>query len=150
MWLQRFFFGRIFCLFFGWDNNAKIWFHFCFQKTLPFLYLGKLSRQLSFPSFLWVAEGQVLRECPEWGQWPGSARGAASGCGESRNGRLVGSTQQATPAWAVAMRATLGWATHCHMLLGHFWEGHMLRGLSGSYSENICSTIVEEFHEPQK
>ena len=43
--------------------------------------------------------GQVLRECPERGQWPGAR---ASGCGESRNGgRWV-------PRPSTSTQATLG------------------------------------------
>ena len=145
MWLQRCFW-QDFLFVFWLRQQCKNMISLLFSKDPPFPLPCKICHvnslfQVSFglqKDRFWES---VLSEASDLAL----ARGAASGCGESRNGRLVGSTQQATPAWAVAKRATLGWATHCHMRLGHFWEGHMLRGLSGSYSENICSTIVEEF-----
>ena len=84
---------------------------------------GRLLMQKQCSDLLYLAKkllnsllektGQVLRECPERGQWPGAR---ASGCGESRNGgRWVSRDHPPRPRWA--KRAQKLGATHiwdCH------------------------------------
>ena len=84
--------------------------------------------------------GQVLRECPERGQWPGAR---ASGCGESRNGgRWVSRDHPHPPRPRWAKGANQLGATHmwdCHTRSGEAFSnlgyillnlGHTLPNLS--------------------
>ena len=89
--------------------------------------------------------GQVLRECPERGQWPGAR---ASGCGESRNGgRWVSRDHPHPPRPRWAKGANQLGATHmwdCHTRSGEAFSnlGYILLNL-GHTLPNLSKKIAK-------